>query len=255
VARNPVTGLPLAPFDDDGAIGFQVADIRTVVSVDVVDDLGIGEVAVEGDLTWDSLSYDPIDQFDTQIGVALEWRFLTLAIFALAKATELERIVLAAGMDVGGEQIVMGNQVALVSMIPEPAGILDQFAVVVDQRVIDRNHSVLAIAGGRVGLQPFQAVCIDALNIPSCLSQEAVEAGLVSRDGEFAIDAADGLVLGEYEASQIFGKMAPGRFIRKEVTKLNEQLFHDLWDGNYCGHRVLPSQMGIVTDVSYPTSA
>jgi hypothetical protein len=46
----------------------------------------------------------------------------------------------------------MGNQVAFVGMIPAPAGIVDQPAVVVDQRIVDRNHAILAIVGGGVGL-------------------------------------------------------------------------------------------------------
>src|SRR5262245_59067095 len=115
----------------------------------------------------------------------------------------------------------MGNQIALVSMIPEPASIFNQLAIVVDQRVIDRNYSIEAIAGGRIGLQPFQTMRIDAFYIPRRLSQPAIEARLVSRGGEFAIDATNGFVLGDEQASQIFSKMAPGRFIRKEVAKLD----------------------------------
>src|SRR6266571_4296801 len=100
VTRNPVAGLPLAPLDDDRAIGFQVADIGPVLGVDVVDDLGIGEVAVESKVTWDGLADDPIDQLDAEVGVRLKRRLLGLAIFALAKAAEVQWIVLATRMDV-----------------------------------------------------------------------------------------------------------------------------------------------------------
>src|SRR5262245_47697178 len=130
--------------------------------------------------------------------------------------------MLATRMDIVGKQVIMRNQVTFVSMIPEPAGIFDQFAVVVDQGVVDCNHAILAVAGGGVGLQPLQAMLIDALDIPRRLSQPAVEAGLVGGGGELAIDATDGLVLSDEQASQIFGKMAPGWFIGKEVTKLDE---------------------------------
>jgi hypothetical protein len=38
VARNPVAGFPFAPFDNDRAISFQVADIGAFFGVDVVYD-------------------------------------------------------------------------------------------------------------------------------------------------------------------------------------------------------------------------
>src|SRR4029453_6087134 len=107
-------------------------------------------------------------------------------------------------------------------MIPEPAGILDQLAVVVDQRVVNRDDAILAIAGGWVGLQPLQTMRIHALHVPGRLSQPAIKAGLVSRGGKFAIDATDGLVFGNEQAGQIFSKMAPGGFVWEEVAKLNQ---------------------------------
>ncbi len=70
----------------------------------------------------------------------------------------------------------MGNQVALVGVIPEVANILDQFAVMVNEGVVNREDTVLAVAGGWVVLEPFQALLIEAIGFPRRLSQEAVEA-------------------------------------------------------------------------------
>jgi hypothetical protein len=67
-------------------------------------------------------------------------------------------------MHVVGKQLIVSDQMALISMIPEPEGILNQCAVVINQGGIDRNRAILAIARGRVGLQPFQAMLVDALD-------------------------------------------------------------------------------------------
>ena len=89
----------------------------------------------------------------------------------------------------------MSNQVALVGMIPKPANIVDQFAIVVDQGGVNREDTVLAIAGGWVVLEPFKALPIQVIRIPRRLSQEAVEARLVRCIRKLACDATDGLVL------------------------------------------------------------
>ena len=50
----------------------------------------------------------------------------------------------------------------------------------------------------------------------------------------------DRLLLADKQAGLIFGKMEPGRLIRKEVAKLDERLVHELWDGNNSAHTALP---------------
>jgi hypothetical protein len=217
---NPVAGFPLAPFDDDLAIGFQVAHIATLLGMHVVDDLGIGEVTIKRNITRDVLTDHPIDQFDAQVGMRVEVRLTLLALLTLAKTAEVQWIVLAAGMNVVGEQVIVGNQVAFVSMIPEPASVFNQLAIMVDQGVINRDDAILTIAGGRIALQPLQAMGIDALDIPRGLGQEAVEAGLVGGCGKLARDAADGLMLGDEQASQILGKMTSSWFIGEDVAEL-----------------------------------
>src|SRR5215470_5588449 len=106
----------------------------------------------------------------------------------------------ATRMHIVREQVIVRDEMALLGMIPEPAGILNQFAVMVDQGVINRNRAILAIAGGRVGLQPFQAMLVDALDIPRSFRQPAVEAGLVGGGGKLTIDAADCLMLSDEQA-------------------------------------------------------
>src|SRR4051794_19579042 len=117
----------------------------------------------------------------------------------------------------------MSNQIAFIGMIPEPASILDQLAIMVDQGVINRDDAILTVAGGRIALQPLQAMSVDALNIPRRFGQEAIEARLVSCISKLACDATDGFMFGEYEAGQILGKMASGRFIGEDIAELKEQ--------------------------------
>jgi tetratricopeptide (TPR) repeat protein len=52
---HPVTCFPVFPIDRDGAIELQVADVIPAMAVDVVEDLGIGEVAVEGEIARNGL--------------------------------------------------------------------------------------------------------------------------------------------------------------------------------------------------------
>jgi hypothetical protein len=178
MAADPLAELPVASIDRDGAVGFQVAHIDSRAGVDMIHDVGIGEVAVEGEITRDLACAHPIDQVDAQVGVVLERCSFRLAGLLLAKATELQRVMLAGDLDVIGNQVIMGNQMALIGMIPEPASVLNQLAGMVNQAVINRNHAILTIAGLGVLLQQRQPPVIQVLYIPRRFGQEAVQAGL-----------------------------------------------------------------------------
>jgi hypothetical protein len=131
-----------------------------------------------------------------------------IALLALAEATKVERIVLATGIDVVGKQIVMSNQVAFVGMIPEVADILDQFAIVINQGVVDRNNAILTVAGSWIVLQPLKPVRVDALDLPGCFSQPPIERGLVWWGSELSRDTAHCLVLRYQQPGQVFGEVA-----------------------------------------------
>src|SRR5262245_35667689 len=88
-ALYPVTGFPVFPIDRDGAIELQIADVIAAVAVDVVKDVGVGEVTIEGEVARNTLLDDPINQFDAQDGVVLECTALGLTAVLLAKAAEL----------------------------------------------------------------------------------------------------------------------------------------------------------------------
>ena len=105
--------------------------------MDVVENLGAGEVAVHGEVAGDVPLADPVDQLAAEDGVVAE-RFLEgLADFLLSEEAELQRVVFAAGADVVDEEVVLGDLVPLLGVVPEPAGVGDKLAVAVDEGVVD----------------------------------------------------------------------------------------------------------------------
>src|SRR5262245_33693740 len=158
-AFHPLTGFPVLTIDGDGAIELQIADVSAAVAVNVVEDVSMGEVTVEGEIARNVVLDDPIYQFLTQDSVVLEGHAGSDTGILLAEATEFQGIVLARRTDVVGNQIVM-----------------------VDQRVINRDHTMRGVVGGGVALQEVQAPLVERLFIPLNLSNPAVETGLVGGD-------------------------------------------------------------------------
>ena len=224
---DPRAQRQLLTADHNHAIGFQVAHIRALIFVDVVHNRRIGEVAVEGEFAWDTLDNHPINQLFGQVGVILK-RVLVVTLLALAEAPKVERIVLATGIDVVSEQVIVGDQMAFVGVVPEVADIFDQFALVINQGIVDRDDTIVTIAGSRVILEPFETLLIQALRFPGRLSQEAVETRLVGSIGKLTRDTADGFVLRHHQAGQILGEMDARGLIGKDVAKLEQQFFDHL---------------------------
>jgi len=217
---EPRTHRRLRSADDDRAVERQVTDVGALGAVDVIHDRCVGEVTVAGEITGDGLGDHPINQFRGQIGVILEWTCV-ITLFPLAEASEIKGIVLATRVDVVGKEIVMGHNMPLVGMIPEAPHIGDQFAIVVDQGIVQGNDAILPVPGGRIVLEPFETVGVDPGHIPDRLRDPAVQAGLVRRIREFACDAADRLVFDNQKAGHVFGEVDTCGFIGKVIPKLN----------------------------------
>src|SRR4051812_28031594 len=98
----------------------------------------------------------------------------------LLKPAKVEGIVLVAGADVIDKEVVVGDEVALVGVVPEPANILNQLTLVIDQDIVDGNDALVAEAGVGVLLQEFESPLVDLFHVPSGLGEEAVEAGLIA---------------------------------------------------------------------------
>lgn len=106
----------------------------------MIDNLGVGKVAVEGKVAGNLLLAGPIDQLAAELGVVAELRAGGLARLALAEPTGFQWIVLPPGAGIVGNPIVVADLVPLLGMVPEPSGALDELSVVVCQHVVDGNQ-------------------------------------------------------------------------------------------------------------------
>ncbi len=146
--------------------------------------------------------------------------------FFLAEAAKLQRIVSARWTHIVGDEIIMGNDVALVGMIPQPAHILNQLTRMGDQCIVDGNNAPRRIARGRLPLQPGQALPIQLLGIPRGLIQPTIETGLIRRLDKFGVNRRDILALGHQQTRQVFAKMTPLRRVGKHPTPSVNRFFN-----------------------------
>ncbi len=196
--------------------------------MDVVEDLGVGEVRVHREIAGDLPLADPVDQLAAQHGVVAERLLQRLADLLLAEEAELQRVALAAGTNVIDEEIVLGDLVALFGMVPEPAGVGDQQASAIDQGIVDRDDALIAVPRGWVFLEFVQSPFVENLGIPRGVRHEPIETGLIGRLGEFAVDAEHGLTLGDHEPGEVFREMPALAFVGEEVAVPSQGVLHDL---------------------------
>src|SRR5262249_26858946 len=105
------------------------------------------KIAIKREVTRDPAPQGIIDQLDTQGGMVFELARRTR--HPLLKATPFDRIVRARRTHVIRDQVIIGNDVALVGMIPESADVLNQLALMIHQSIIDGNNTPAAVAGLR----------------------------------------------------------------------------------------------------------
>jgi hypothetical protein len=64
-------------------------------------------------------------------------------------------------------------------MIPKVADIINEFAVVIDQGMVNRDHALRRVARLHILLQPGEPLPVECLGIPDDFGQPAIEAGLI----------------------------------------------------------------------------
>ena len=69
-------------------------------------------------------------------------------LLSLFEPPEFQRIMLAAGRNIIGNQIIVGDLMPSFGMIPKPADVGDPFPVVIDQYIIQGDNTLLVVAGG-----------------------------------------------------------------------------------------------------------
>lgn len=113
----------------------------------------------------------------------------------------------------------MGDDLPLVGMIPESSDIVDQFARVLNQGIIDGNHTSGAIPCLRVLLQPCSTPVVQRRRIPRGFCEPPIQTCLIGRDREFPLDPTDRLGLSKHESRQVFGNVLARWFGAKQVPK------------------------------------
>ena len=170
----------------------------------------------------------PVDQLAAQGGVVPERLLQRLADLLLAEAAELQGIVLAAGADVVGEQVVVGDLVAFLGVVPEPAGVLDQQAVLVDEGVVDGDDALVAVAGGGVLLEQVQARWLRASTSQSASVRKRLRQDWSVVWANSPWMPEDGLALGDDQAGEVLGEVAALALVGEEVAELSQGVLDQL---------------------------
>src|SRR5262249_38249776 len=160
----------------------------------------------------------------------------------LAEATKVQRIMLPTGADVVHDDVVVSDLIALLGMIPEPADVLNAFAMVVDEGIVDGDDAVVAVARRGILLEEVKAAAVELGDVPAGVGEEAVEARLVGGLGELPVDAGHILTVGHKEAGEVFGEMAALRLVRGKGGKNLECLLNGLRERDEAGPGRLPGR-------------
>jgi len=133
-------------------VGLQVAHIAPrsseaiLLAVDVIEHFRTGAVAVHGEVAGNVVVTHSVDQLAAQGGMVAERFLQSFADLLLAKEAEFQGVVLTADADVVDEEVILGDFVPLLGVIPVPTGVGDQQAVPVDQGVVDGDYAVVTVA-------------------------------------------------------------------------------------------------------------
>lgn len=244
--RGQLIGPENLPFVLDVAVEFQITYIATnptaiiLFAGDVVEDLRIGEKAVEDEVPWDALLANPIHQLAKQDRVVLESNLIGFGLFSFFEASKLQGVMFAIWANVVSEQVVMSDLIALLGMIPKPADILDQLAVVVDEDVVQSEDATRLVASGGIFLEQLQTSLVEGVDIPIDLGEEFVEARLIGGLGELVVNAENGFSFGQEESGKVFGEMLSLRLATKQVGEVLLSLFDELRECNDTWHGSAP---------------
>ena len=153
--RSEVSNANALAADFELAIGLEVSDVGSrfarlvFVFMDVVEVLGTGKIAVKREIARNVALTNPVDQLAEQHAVVLERFASRFALLAFLEAAKLQRIVLTTRADIVDKQIIVGDLVPILGVVPKPADVLDSFAVVVNQYVVQGNELIKGVTNQR----------------------------------------------------------------------------------------------------------
>ena len=131
----------------------------------------------------------------------------------------------------------MGNQIALVGVIPEPTDILDHLAVMVHQGIIDGDDPARRIA--RRGMGPCSHASRCSLRCsasPRHLGNPPVQAGLVRGVSKLGIDGRDILPICHHQTGQILGQVPTLRGVGEQPAKFLDSFLNHGGKGDNTRH-------------------
>jgi hypothetical protein len=240
--RREVVHFDFLPSIPNLAIAFQVSHVASrfakpiLFAMNVIQVLRAAEIAVKREVSGNISLCHPVDQLPKQNSVILELLTLRLALITLLEDAKLQRIVFPAAANVVDEEIVVSNLVALFCVVPNPADILDQLSIMIDQHVVDGDDAVIMILRGRILLEHLQPTLVQRFGIPIHFSNETIPARLIGRHGELGAHAANVLLSGDHQANEVLRDMPTLRIIAKQVVKIRHRLAHDRREINDFGH-------------------
>jgi hypothetical protein len=202
----------------------------------IVEVLRTGKIAVPGEESRYVMLASPVDQLSKEHTVVFERFSLFFTLLPFLETSKLQGVMLATLTDVVDEKVVVSNLVAILGVVPEPPDIGNQLAFVIDQHVIDGDHTLVAIAGTGVALQDVQTFLVERLFIPNRVGEKPIEARLIRRVRKLAVDGRDVFLARHEQAGNVFGKVSSLRFARKYVGEVRQRLEHDLRKFDDRGH-------------------
>lgn len=168
-------GLELASLETDVAIELQITDIASIMLVDMVEILRVRKPTVEGEVARDVICDHPVDELSEEDVVIIEDEVAFFTALALYEAAKVNGIMLAAGADVIGDQIVVRHRMPFLGVIPEIPDVFDSLAVMIDQDIVHGDDALCAVTGGRVFLEPLEPPPIQFRDVPCDLIQPAIQ--------------------------------------------------------------------------------
>jgi len=240
--RGHFLGLQFVALPPNFAVEFQVAHVTAGTAetvffiVNMVKARRVGEITIESKIAGYLPLARPVDQLAKKLRVVEKLLAGYVALVAFSEAAKFQWVMFPAGTDVVGDQVVVSQLVPSLGMIPKPADVFDEFAVVVDQYVIDGDYATVAVSCAGVLLQPSEPMTIKLAFVPRHFREETVQTGLIRGHGKLAIDATHRFSRGNHQAREVFGKMPTLGFAHEMAPELLDGCRNYAWKRSDPGH-------------------
>lgn len=175
-------------------------------AVNMVQDMGTGEIAVKRHVSRATMRDCIVEQLDAQLGMVCALPCSTGVTFL--EPQPFNWIVLPQWTHVMTNEGIVRDHIPLIHTIPQPSDVFHQFSCMIHQRIVNRNDPLWAVTGPGIVLQPRRAAFVQHLGVLLHRSRATVQARLIGRDYKFTVDPAHSLGLSYDQAGRVYGKVA-----------------------------------------------